>query len=106
MSVLALAGWISVVFLALGAFGALYRVIRGPAVLARAIAVDVMLIVFSSGLVVRMALNDPTYFIIIVGVASLIAFISSTILARFTREGANANQSAPEPKQPRAGGDI
>ncbi|HEY4558693.1 MAG TPA: monovalent cation/H+ antiporter complex subunit F [Enteractinococcus sp.] len=106
MSVLALAGWISVVFLALGAFGALYRVIRGPALLDRAIAVDVMLIVFSSGLVVWMALNDSTYFITIVVVASLIGFISSTILARFTVEGANANQSEPEPKQTPTGGDI
>src|SRR5690625_8014866 len=77
MSILSLAAWISLAFLALGALGALYRIIRGPALLDRAIAVDVILIVFSSGLAVWMALNDSTYFITIVVVASLIGFISS-----------------------------
>jgi multicomponent Na+:H+ antiporter subunit F len=106
MSVLSLAAWISLEFLAFGALGALYRIIRGPALLDRAIAVDVILIVFSSGLAVWMALNDSTYFITIVVVASLIGFISSTILARFTVEGAAANRSEPEPRQGPTGGDV
>lgn len=106
MSVLALAGWISLVLLAFGALGALYRIVRGPALLDRAIAVDVILIVFSSGLTVWMALNDSTDFIVVVVVASLIGFISSATLARFTVEGAQANQSEPEPKQWPTGGEV
>lgn len=106
MSVLALAGWISIAFLAVGALGALYRIVRGPALLDRAIAVDVILIVFSSGLTVWMALNGSTDFIVLVVVASLIGFISSATLARFTVEGANANQAEPEPKQGPTGGEV
>lgn len=106
MSVMALAGWISLIFLAFSAIGALYRIIRGPALLDRAIAVDVILIVFSSGLAVWMALNDSTHFITAVVLASLIGFISSTILARFAVEGSNANHSEPEPKQGPTGGEI
>ena len=112
MSVMALAGWISLALLAFAAIGALYRIIRGPALLDRAIAVDVILIVLSSGLTVRtvltvwMALNDSTHFIIVVVAASLIGFISSTTLARFTVEGAHANQSEPEPRHSPTGGEI
>lgn len=106
MSLMSLAGWISLIFLAVGALGALYRIIRGPALLDRAIAVDVILIVFSSGLVVWMALNDSSAFITVVVVASLIGFISSTTLARFTVEGSLANHAEPEPKQGPTGGDV
>mgnify|MGYP002738269493 CR=1 FL=1 len=106
MNILSLAGWISVVLLAFGAFGALYRIIRGPALLDRAIAVDVILIVLSSGLTVWMALYDTTHFIVLVVVASLIGFVSSATLARFTVEGAHANQGDPEPKQGPTGGDV
>lgn len=106
MSIMSLAGWISLIFLAVGALGSLYRIIRGPALLDRAIAVDVILIVFSSGLVVWMALNDSSDFITVVVVASLIGFISSTTLARFTVEGSHANHAEPEPKQGPTGGDV
>ncbi len=106
MSVLALAAWISLAFLAFGALGALYRIVRGPALLDRAIALDVILIVFSSGVTVWMALNESTDFIVLVVVASLIGFISSATLARFTVEGAHANQAEPEPKQGPTGGDM
>lgn len=104
MNVLELAGWISLLFLAVGALGSLYRIIFGPALLDRAIAVDVLLIVLSSGLTVWMALNESMNFIMIVVVASLIGFISSATLARFTVEGAQANQTEPEPKQSPMGG--
>lgn len=105
MNVIELAGWISLILLAFGAFGALYRIIRGPALLDRAIAVDVVLITFSSGLVVWMALNETRHFIMVVLVASLIGFISSATLARFTVEGAQANQTEPEPKHRPMGGE-
>lgn len=106
MSVLELAGWISMILLALGALGALYRIICGPALLDRAIAVDVLLIVFSSGLTIWMALRGSTDYIVLVVVASLIGFISSATLARFTVEGAHANQTEPEPAQSPSGGRI
>lgn len=106
MSVLALASWISIVLLAVGAIGALYRIIRGPALLDRAIAVDVILIVLSSSLAVWMALKDSTDLMVLIVVASLIGFISSATLARFTVEGPHANQAEPEPKQGPTGGEA
>lgn len=99
MSVLELAGWISLVFVTFGVLGALYRIVRGPALLDRAIALDVVLIALSSGLTVWMALAGQPDYIMIVVVASLIGFISSATLARFTVEGAQANQAEPEPRQ-------
>lgn len=104
MSVLELAGWISLCFLAIGALGALYRIVFGPALLDRAIAVDVLLIVLSSGLVVWMAIHESAHFIMVVVVASLIGFISSATLARFSVEGAQANKREPEPNQRPLGG--
>src|SRR5699024_3310651 len=99
MDVLELAGWISLVFLIFCALGALYRIVFGPSLLYRVISVDVLLIVLSSGLTVWMAIHESVHFIMLVVVASLIGFISSTTLARFTVEGAQANQTEPEPKQ-------
>ncbi len=98
MNILVLAGWICLVLLALGTLGALYRIIMGPALLDRAIALDVLVIVLSSGLTVWMAIQGTTDFIVVVVVASLIGFISSAILARFTVEGAQANRSESTPK--------
>jgi len=103
VNILVLAGWISLVLLALGALGALYRIIAGPALLDRAIALDVLVIVLSCGLTVWMAIQGTTHFIVVVVVASLIGFISSAILARFTVEGAQANRSESRPK-PRPSG--
>lgn len=99
MDVLELAGWISLVFLTFGALGSLYRIVFGPALLDRAIAVDVLLITLSSGIAVWMAIQESTDHILIIVVASLIGFISSATLARFTVEGAQANQTEPEPRQ-------
>src|SRR5690625_7802581 len=103
MSVLTLAGWISLVFLAIGAFGAFDRIIRGPALLDRAIAVDVILIVLSSGLAVWMALNQSTDFVIVVVVASLIGFISSATLPGFRVKEAQATKQHPDPNKGHTG---
>lgn len=72
------------VFLTLGVIGAVYRIVRGPSILDRAIATDVLLITISSGLVVTMVLLDTTDYIIFVVVASVIGFVGSVTLARYT----------------------
>ncbi|MGO1183104.1 MAG: monovalent cation/H+ antiporter complex subunit F [Micrococcaceae bacterium] len=72
------------VFLTLGVIGAVYRIVRGPSILDRAIATDVLLITISSGLVVTMVLLDNTDYIIFVVVASVIGFVGSVTLARYT----------------------
>ncbi|WFP16061.1 monovalent cation/H+ antiporter complex subunit F [Citricoccus muralis] len=75
---------ICLVFLTIGLIGAVYRIVRGPSILDRAIATDVLLITLSSGLVVAMVLQDTTDYIIFVVVASVIGFVGSVTLARYT----------------------
>ena len=86
MTVLEIAGYVSLVLLALGAVGAIYRIVVGPSILDRAIATDVLLIVISSGLCVEMAVNHHTDNIVFVVVASVIGFIGSVTLSRFVAE--------------------
>ncbi|AXR74854.1 MULTISPECIES: monovalent cation/H+ antiporter complex subunit F [Auritidibacter] len=96
MHVLQLAGWICLVFLAIGALASVYRIARGPATLDRAIATDVLLITVSSALVVIMALTGLTDYIMFVVVASVIGFVGSVTLSRFTVDGTTANPGASE----------
>lgn len=75
---------ICMLLLAVGALGAVFRIVRGPSILDRAIATDVLLITVSSALVVLMVINDSTEYIIFVVVASVIGFVGSVTLARYT----------------------
>ncbi|MBD4583360.1 hypothetical protein GUG60_29990, partial [Xanthomonas citri pv. citri] len=49
------ATWAGGALLVVGAVGALYRIVRGPSLLDRAVATDVLLVVFSGMLVLEMA---------------------------------------------------
>lgn len=90
MTVLELLAIISLVMLTLGALGAVYRIARGPSTLDRAIATDVLLITISTGLCILMALMETDAFMMFVVVASMIGFLGSVTLARFTVDGAQA----------------
>ncbi len=86
MSVLDWAGIVCIGLLAVGAAAAIYRMVRGPSILDRAIATDVLLIVISSGLCVDMAVRNHTDNIVFVVVASVIGFVGSVTLSRFVAE--------------------
>lgn len=86
MSVLMIAGYISLALLAVGGLAAIYRIVVGPSILDRAIATDVLVIVISSTLCVEMAVNRHTDNIVFVVVASVIGFVGSVTLARFVAE--------------------
>ncbi|KFC51817.1 sodium:proton antiporter, partial [Micrococcus luteus] len=58
--------------LVVGALGALYRIVRGPSLLDRAIATDVLLVVFSGMLVLEMAVHRHTHHVVLVVLAAAV----------------------------------
>ena len=75
-----------ILILGISAFAALYRIIKGPTLLDRIIAADVLLIVFTSAIIATMIKNQDTYPTVLVIVASLIGFLASVTVARFVLE--------------------
>ena len=66
-----------------GALLALVRLARGPSLLDRVVASDVLLVIVASGLAVHAALmRDPTLVPVLV-VVSLLAFVGSVSVARY-----------------------
>lgn len=66
-----------------GALLALARLARGPSLLDRVVATDILLVIISAGLAVYAALRrDPTVVPVLV-VVSLLAFVGSVSVARY-----------------------
>lgn len=66
-----------------GALLALVRLARGPSLLDRVVATDILLVIISAGLAVHAALRrDPTVVPVLV-VVSLLAFVGSVSVARY-----------------------
>ncbi|MGM7671185.1 monovalent cation/H+ antiporter complex subunit F [Microbacterium sp. A93] len=86
MTLLEWAGIVCVALLGAGALAAIYRIVRGPSILDRAIATDVLLIVISSALCVDMAVHHHTDHLVFVVVASVIGFVGSVTLSRFVTD--------------------
>lgn len=74
---------VAAVLLALSAAVAVVRIIRGPSLLDRVIAVDVLLSVVSAALIVDMAVNRHQDNLILVVAICLVGFIGSVTVARF-----------------------
>ena len=75
--------WAAYLMLGGGALLALVRVARGPSLLDRVVATDVLLVIVSAGLAVHAALaRDPTVVPVLVVVA-LLAFVGSVSVARY-----------------------
>ena len=66
-----------------GALLALVRLARGPSLLDRVVATDILLVIISAGLAVHAALRrDPTVVPVLV-VVSLLAFVDTVSVARY-----------------------
>lgn len=111
MTMLDYAYWITQALLALGVLCAIYRVYKGPSVLDRVISVDVILIIVGSVMLVDMAYNRHTDFILFVVVTAVIGFLGAVAIARFamayhrkseTPEEAMGSGLTPEPEAPSA----
>jgi multicomponent Na+:H+ antiporter subunit F len=75
--------WATFLMLGSGALLTLVRLARGPSLLDRVVATDVLLVIISAGLAVYAALaRDPTVVPLLV-VVSLLAFVGSVSVARY-----------------------
>jgi multicomponent Na+:H+ antiporter subunit F len=73
--------------LALAAVLALVRLARGPSLLDRLLAIDVLLAVVCAGLIVDMAAGGHMNNLTLVVVICLVGFIGSVAVARFVTDG-------------------
>ena len=74
------------VLLALAALGAVVRMIKGPALLDRVLAADVLLVVLASALIVDMAGHRNTDNLALIVAITLIGFVGSVTVARFVQD--------------------
>ncbi|WP_417219887.1 monovalent cation/H+ antiporter complex subunit F [Arthrobacter sp.] len=84
-----IAAWISGVALALGGVMALIRLARGPSILDRTLALDVLLVIIMCGLCLDMAVNRHLNHIVFIVVGCLVAFIGSVTIARYVTDRRN-----------------
>ncbi len=71
------------VLLSLAALGTIYRIAKGPSLLDRVIAADVLLAIFGAALATEMALNQHTGNMALLVVLTVIGFVGSVTVARF-----------------------
>jgi multicomponent Na+:H+ antiporter subunit F len=83
MTTLELIGLAAGVMFGVGAIAAIVRVIRGPSILDRALATDVLLAIAMCALGAEMAINRHTDTLIVLLVLALFAILGSIAIARF-----------------------
>ncbi|WP_026536605.1 monovalent cation/H+ antiporter complex subunit F [Arthrobacter sp. H14] len=74
------------VLLSLAAAGTIYRIAKGPSLLDRVLATDVLLAIFAAGLATDMAINQHLENLVLMVSLSLIGFIGSVTVARFVSD--------------------
>lgn len=72
--------------LTIAAACALYRVARGPSILDRVLAVDVILAIIGAALATRMVVTGNLDNLVFLVVASVVGFIGSVAVARFVTD--------------------
>lgn len=72
-----------VVLLTAAAAGTIYRIAKGPSLLDRVIAADVLLAIFGAALATEMAISRHTDNLALLVVLTVIGFIGSVTVARF-----------------------
>jgi multicomponent Na+:H+ antiporter subunit F len=77
-----IAVWICGVFLVLAAAGAIYRLAKGPSLLDRVIASDVLLAIVGASLAIEMVYNHHMNNIFLLVIVSLVGFLGSVTVAR------------------------
>ncbi|APX02283.1 MULTISPECIES: monovalent cation/H+ antiporter complex subunit F [unclassified Arthrobacter] len=77
---------VTAVALALAAAGAIIRIARGPSLLDRVLAADVLLAILGAALCIDMAVNRHLNNLMLVVGISIIGFIGSVTVARFVAD--------------------
>lgn len=87
--IITVAAWVSGITLALGAAMALVRLARGPSILDRTLALDVLLVIIMCGLCIDMAVNHHLDHVVFIVVGCLVAFIGSVTISRYVVDRRN-----------------
>jgi multicomponent Na+:H+ antiporter subunit F len=77
---------ITAVILSLAAAGAIIRIARGPSLLDRVLASDVLLAILGAALCIDMAVNRHLNNLMLLVALSIIGFIGSVTVARFVAD--------------------
>lgn len=77
---------VTAVVLSLAAAGAIVRIARGPSLLDRVLAADVLLAILGGALCVDMAVNRHLNNLMLLVAVSIIGFIGSVTVARFVAD--------------------
>ncbi|WP_159612079.1 monovalent cation/H+ antiporter complex subunit F [Glutamicibacter sp. JC586] len=82
--------WVCGVMLGLATVACLIRVAKGPSILDRVLALDVMLIIISVALCLEMVYNRHSDYLLFVVVACTLGFIGSVTVSRYVSDQRNA----------------
>lgn len=82
--------WICGVLLSVAAALAIVRIARGPSILERVLALDVLLMIVVAALCVDMAVNKNTNNLVFVVAACVIGFIGSVTVSRYVTDRRNS----------------
>ena len=82
--------WICGIMLGLATVACLIRVAKGPSILDRVLALDVMLLIISVALCLEMVFNRHTDYLLFVVVACTLGFIGSVTVSRYVSDQRNA----------------
>lgn len=77
---------VTAVVLSVAAAGAIIRIARGPSLLDRVLAVDVLLAIFGAALCIDMAVNRNLNNLMLLVAMSIIGFVGSVTVARFVAD--------------------
>ncbi|MDY3049091.1 MAG: monovalent cation/H+ antiporter complex subunit F [Rothia sp. (in: high G+C Gram-positive bacteria)] len=89
--------WVTGLILSLATWGAVYRIWKGPALLDRVLASDVLLSILMAALCVLMIVTNSQYYLILMVSLAMIGFVGSVTVARF------ADNSRPDQKEEKKG---
>lgn len=82
--------WICGIMLGLAALACVIRVAKGPSILDRVLALDVMLLIISVALCLEMVYNRHTDYLLFVIAACTLGFIGSVTVSRYVTDQRNA----------------
>lgn len=86
--------WTTGIILTLATWGTIYRIWKGPTLLDRVLASDVLLSVVTAALCILMISSDSTYFLTVLLAIALIGFVGSVTVARFA-DNSRADENVP-----------
>jgi multicomponent Na+:H+ antiporter subunit F len=74
---------VAAILLAIGAVAALYRIVRGPSVADRMVALDTLLFIGGGALGLYIVATGDTTYVSVLVILVLTAFISTVVVARY-----------------------